>query len=933
MRMEHKLTFPDLDSILTNKDKPLKVSEGTMYEQNVKNIATNTETHTRSDATQTPSMESMIEKPNMVEIQRMTPISSQQPNSQILHMKSEFTSMQNIETSTNQPFGLIQLSQSLKTDSTQPTPKPQQMMMMQTQPTFEQPQPQSQTYQMLEQLQKLTSTQSNTHQTFENVSSPQTPSAFIPIQIDQSTPTSFEELRKQVLSSNTNQQDQFKPVQIYQQTQPQDQNITQSSFQQTIGSMQTFSSFQTIQHPQPQIPTGIGFLDQKPIEIIQPQLFKPVEPVEPQQQSFEQIMSSLKLDETIQPQPKEVFKPIESLKLVLPEPQPKPILSQFEHSVTSYSTQVSQPIPQHTQVLIKDDAPLEPQELQPIQSQQSDPPVKHLPPTPPPKTIPIKLEPAKPIYNGQIIFQQPTPIQNEHRLSNVELPKIEQIAQLEQLAQQPVDDNNIETQSISKQAAFEFFMNKLKPESEDSNEKYTKFENVPHQPMEESTVVKQAQSFEVHGTQLQPGTPPVMDYIAPDQVEVKDESVADKINKINDISQYQESYQQHIDSYAVNDAAGRPIYRPKAIMSLSEPFMENRGLSPRPSAEGIAMEKLWAHKVPDSEKPEEIQQGVVLEQKPVETVQTMSQPPIPKDSNLKAPLLVKNLIRKEEHTAIVQQQHQPNLSELGYAPGTPPEFGYAHPFAQKQEKPSQSFVNEPQCQKTIVDKKEIPTPIVNVHVENISKPSMPIQPPPPPPIEVKIKEPKQTPTAPIVVEKQIKSNVTVTKSVPYPVPPPPTSLKYMKPEPHTESDIESWKSYESDNEGKYFMKNIKQAPAVPMRAQPVQPPIPPPPIAPYPVSSGYMADTEETSFKSFHSFHEKSSTQSQYSSEVMNNQSNLYVAQAPKIPEKPIPPIKHYRHHIHKHDKKDDNITNTSGDLTKVRTESKGIYNYAFFTK
>lgn len=209
-----------------------------------------------------------------------------------------------------------------------------------------------------------------------------------------------------------------------------------------------------------------------------------------------------------------------------------------------------------------------------------------------------------------------------------------------------IDENaTIETQSISKQMAYDYFINKMQSEipqtnaitSDEANIKYIDSQKTPksstivHQSkiadleksIDEIKPIKYPTEIETHETydfgMLKPGTPPDFGYIPAETNELKYEKITDRIKKLEEshkdvkdvpsggvrmfpVTQQtqpqptqftkNEQFTSETKEYSQSTTL-EPIYRPQA-----SPIHFDRDPSPRPSAEGIAMEKLWTPKQP-----------------------------------------------------------------------------------------------------------------------------------------------------------------------------------------------------------------------------------------------------------------------------------------------------------------------------------------------
>lgn len=247
----------------------------------------------------------------------------------------------------------------------------------------------------------------------------------------------------------------------------------------------------------------------------------------------------------------------------------------------------------------------------------------------------------------------------------VEVKKDEVIIPVMQPSEEPkLEDGGIETQSITKQSSLGFFVSKMK-ESEEvpapkpvevqklSSNIFSKFQEPPSfskfESFKQQSEIKehyvppiftaqeynrqasaaQAELFEEFN--LTPEPPPEIGFIPKTEI-VKKKEVDERIKKIEttrkDLSPFdvptgavkifptvqskqvedshitkeeykvERSYQQQRHEMISRDSELKPILRPQADI-LTRP------LSPRPSAEGVQMEKLWAHRpvTPELKEP------------------------------------------------------------------------------------------------------------------------------------------------------------------------------------------------------------------------------------------------------------------------------------------------------------------------------------------
>lgn len=179
-----------------------------------------------------------------------------------------------------------------------------------------------------------------------------------------------------------------------------------------------------------------------------------------------------------------------------------------------------------------------------------------------------------------------------------------------QISKVITEDKPIDSSSIPKSAALNFFANKIKVDETTSTsipeEKYKKFDelNKPVLNMPD-TVDGRADpnpmALNIELLNLVPGTPPEIGFM-PTLDEVKHESVTDHIKKLeeshNAVKWVPEIKRNEIltkEFIQTSHVATEPIIRPQAFHVKDELFNNaGRCASPRPSADGVAMDKLWS---------------------------------------------------------------------------------------------------------------------------------------------------------------------------------------------------------------------------------------------------------------------------------------------------------------------------------------------------
>lgn len=173
------------------------------------------------------------------------------------------------------------------------------------------------------------------------------------------------------------------------------------------------------------------------------------------------------------------------------------------------------------------------------------------------------------------------------------------------------EDSSIDTSSIPKNAALNFFANKMKADEMMAvipEEKYTKFEELnkpvlimPDRFNGKNDINATTLNNDLTDLNLVPGTPPEIGFM-PKLDEFKHERVTDQIKKMEDshnavklvpeIKRNEMITKEFMHTSHV--VVTEPIIRPQAHHVNDEQLNAFRCASPRPSAEGVAMDKLWS---------------------------------------------------------------------------------------------------------------------------------------------------------------------------------------------------------------------------------------------------------------------------------------------------------------------------------------------------
>lgn len=248
-----------------------------------------------------------------------------------------------------------------------------------------------------------------------------------------------------------------------------------------------------------------------------------------------------------------------------------------------------------------------------------------------------------------------------------------------------------------KESSFEKFkkmeietLSKPRPSVPQSNgePKYTKFRDLsPHPVLTE---------HEMSVLNITPGTPPEIGFVPkPDYRNVA--PISDKVRKLEDVKIYpkepplegisivptnleenyssSKSFVKEVKHLENNITKGIPIYRPSAVLSPAQ-TMVNRAASPKPSADGVAMEKLWSPRNTDYESCYSEQESKY--ESFMSASETEPESEKPKNTfkhDLKAPFLVKQISEKSPPKPILISKSP--IPDITLQPGSPPEICFA----------------------------------------------------------------------------------------------------------------------------------------------------------------------------------------------------------------------------------------------------------------
>lgn len=303
-----------------------------------------------------------------------------------------------------------------------------------------------------------------------------------------------------------------------------------------------------------------------------------------------------------------------------------------------------------------------------------------------PNHIQLPIPPMK--YNGQT----QTPPQVPPKPQKVDTQTFTQMSFEEQ--SKPAQNNFTE----HKENSFEKFkkleietLSKPRPSGPQSNgePKYTKFVDLSPQPV--------LTNREMSSLNITPGTPPEIGFIPKPDFQ-KGFHISDKVKKLEEVNIYprepplggvsimtppkiEESYGsstsfvrevKHLEN---NITKGLPIYRPSAVLSPAQTTID-RAASPKPSADGVAMEKLWSSKHTDYESSYSEQESKY--ESFMSASETEPEPEKPKSTyqyDLKAPFLVKQISERSPPKPILIPKSP--IPDITLQPGSPPEICFA----------------------------------------------------------------------------------------------------------------------------------------------------------------------------------------------------------------------------------------------------------------
>lgn len=338
-------------------------------------------------------------------------------------------------------------------------------------------------------------------------------------------------------------------------------------------------------------------------------------------------------------------------------------------------------------------------------------------------------------------YTQKTPVKSQSTFVDTCLKSLETNIneQPKLLSKTITEESSIDSSSIPKSAALNFFANKMKADEMMAvipEEKYTKFEelNKPVLIMPDKTyngksdINSMTLNNELADLNLVPGTPPEIGFM-PKLEESKHERVTDQIKKLEDshnavklVPEIKRTETIAKEFIQTSHVVLEPIIRPQAHHANDDQL---RCASPRPSAEGVAMDKLWStpkslhperqfdksnyytsknefaeekssySKFPAADETDGEQKDSVNTERKTSTKQTakMFEEKIKElensprhDYDLKAPGMVKQILPRPKQLERPKSVQESILPDIYLEPGSPPEMCYAPRTERKIER-------------------------------------------------------------------------------------------------------------------------------------------------------------------------------------------------------------------------------------------------------
>lgn len=216
-------------------------------------------------------------------------------------------------------------------------------------------------------------------------------------------------------------------------------------------------------------------------------------------------------------------------------------------------------------------------------------------------------------------------------------------------------------------------------------QKYTKFVDLA--PKDQKPVFT---DNEMNALNITPGSPPEIGFI-PKAAPTKnfEESRIPLAPRVEENYSSSTSFVKEVKHLENNITKGLPIYRPSAVLTPAQ-NVNDRAASPKPSADGVAMEKLWSSKNTDYESCYSEQESKYESfMSASETEPEIEKPTFKND--LKAPFLVRQVSQKSPPKPISISKSP--IPDITLQPGSPPEICFApkvenrrHSLVEKMER-------------------------------------------------------------------------------------------------------------------------------------------------------------------------------------------------------------------------------------------------------
>lgn len=282
-------------------------------------------------------------------------------------------------------------------------------------------------------------------------------------------------------------------------------------------------------------------------------------------------------------------------------------------------------------------------------------------------------------YNGQT----QTPPQVPPKPQKVDTQTLTQVNFEEIRNSFPEPQKPLNNFTEHKERSFEKFkkmeiISKPSPTGPQSNgePKYTKF--VDLSPKEQQPVLTER---EMSALNITPGTPPEIGFVPRPDYQKVAPILDKKLDSVFPSPKIEENYSsttsfvkevKHLEN---NITKGLPIYRPSAVLTPAQTVVD-RAASPKPSADGVAMEKLWSSKNTDYESCYSDRESKYESfMSASETEPESEKPKSIFKNDLKAPFLVKQVSQKSPPKSISIPRSP--IPDITLQPGSPPEICFA----------------------------------------------------------------------------------------------------------------------------------------------------------------------------------------------------------------------------------------------------------------